>query len=75
MFSIMFNRWAVEDFLRLQCMTRAHLASRAGIAPGYVSDLLNGKKATPSRSAIRKLASALEVNPRSLYFEPAEVAA
>ena len=66
-----FNRWAAEDFLRKACLTRAELASRVGITPSYVTELLKGDKRAPSRSVVRRLAEVLDCNPQSLLFEPA----
>lgn len=73
---VVFNRFALAEFLRLTGTTKAQLASRAQVSPGYITDLIKGNKRCPTVKAIQKLARALDVDWRSLYYEvPASAAA
>lgn len=66
---MVFNRFALADFLRLTGITKAQLAGRAQVAPSYVTELLKGDKRAPTVPTIKKLAVAIDVDWRSLYYE------
>lgn len=71
----MFNRWALAEFLRCHATTQAELAKQADLSPGYITDLLKGNKRNPTRTSIRRIAQALDIDWRALYIEvPATVA-
>lgn len=66
---MVFNRYALAEFLRLQGITKAQLAARAAISPGYITELVKGDKRTPSIPTVKKLAEALDVDWRALCYE------
>jgi transcriptional regulator with XRE-family HTH domain len=49
-------------------LTQAQLAAVTGLGQGYISRLENGIIADPAFSIVRKLAHALELDPRQLDF-------
>ena len=48
--------------------TRAHLAKRAGLSPGYIGDIENGKK-FPSAEIFERISAALGLRPYQLVYE------
>jgi transcriptional regulator with XRE-family HTH domain len=50
-------------------MTRSALARSDGRSPSYITQLENGDRTNPSNETIDHLATALRVDPRSLYVE------
>lgn len=66
---MVFNRVALAEFLRLRVMTPAELTKRAGISAPYLSNLMSGRKRNPTRTVVRSIAEALEIDPRALFAE------
>lgn len=66
---MVFDGGVLKDFLRCREMSQAELASLTGLSRSYISELLKGKKLSPKRPIVRKLANALDIAPTSLYLE------
>lgn len=67
-----FNRVALVEFRKIRMLSKSELATAAGIAPSYITDLESpGGVKRPSLATIRKLAAALEIDARALYVERA----
>lgn len=53
---------------RVHRLTQAKLAAKSGIDQGQISRLESGEIADPAWSTVRKLAEALDIDPRALRF-------
>jgi transcriptional regulator with XRE-family HTH domain len=67
---VIFNRFAIEEAMRFRSVTRSELAVASQLSVSYISELLNGHKPNPSAKAVRQIADALGVDPRSFWFRP-----
>lgn len=57
----------LRDFMLRKGMTSRALARAAGTSPGYLHDILNGRR-QPREGTLKALADALDVLPRALLL-------
>lgn len=66
------HRYAVGTIIERSGVSKAEVARDAGIVPGYLSDILSGRRRTISASALERLAGALKVSKLALLANPDE---
>ncbi len=64
-----FNRWALSGIRLARGMTKSQLAVTAQISNAYLTELELGDKTKASAAVVRKLADALQVDPRALDID------
>lgn len=67
---VIYNRFAQIALRESRNLTKTELATASEHAPSYITMLEKADKDRPSITAIRRLADALEVDPRALYVDP-----
>jgi transcriptional regulator with XRE-family HTH domain len=67
---VIFNRFAQTAIREARQISKAELATASEQAPSYITQLEKGDRERPSITAIRRLADALECDPRAFYVEP-----
>lgn len=67
---MIYSRFAQIAIRECRGITKSELAVAAEQAPSYITQLEKGDRDRPSVTVIRRLAEALECDPRALYVEP-----
>ena len=68
---MLFNRYALTTLREGRGLTRAQLASEAGVSAPYITQMETGARSTPSKSVLASLCRVLECgDERIFYIEP-----
>lgn len=67
---MIFTRFGMTAIREAKHLSKAEVAVASEQAPSYITQLEKGDRDRPSITVIRRIAAALDCDPRALYVEP-----